>query len=1195
MSDAVKGGVAQPLSQARRRGPPWRAYGLAVVATAVTLLVRLALTSWIGERPVLILFVIPIILSAYAGGLGPGLLSTALSALATGYFVLAPAHSFFLQPADVVLWLILILAGVLISALSGALHRSPDGIQSEPTDGELVSAERKAGVGFALALACLGVVGVVSYLSVVRLNENAARLEHTHEVLSRLESLLSAVTNCESAGRGYVITGDEGYLEPYQQSAEIVNVQARRLRELTADNPAQQQRLDLVVPLVTDRLASLRTVIELRKNQGFAAAQSEILAGEGKRFQFQIRDLISQMNGIETSLLKEREQRAGHSATIAQAVIIGGSLLGCGLVGLALVAIRRDFAGRTRAERVSRDAKDELEVRVQEGTAQLALSHERAHAIFETALDGIVTMDHEGRIGEFNTAAEGIFGYRRSEVIGRPLADVIIPAPLRERHCEGLARYLATGEAPVLGKRIELTGLRADGSEVAVEVSIDRMPGDGPPSFAGFVRDITEREKAARRNARLAAIIENSDDAIVSKNLHGIITSWNPGAERLFGYSAQETLGKPVAMLIPPERSDEEPAILARIARGETTDHLETVRIRKDGRKIHVSVTISPIRDSQGRIVGASKIARDTTERKLAETRVQAQLALLNLLHQITRAIGERQDIRSIFQVVIRALEEHLPVDFCCLCLYDPAEKCLIVTSVGSNSKPLAMELALTEQARVEIDENGLSQCVRGRVVYEPDIGQVPFPFPQRLARAGLSSMVAAPLLVESRVFGVLLAARRQARSFSSGECEFLRQASEHVALASHQAQLYASLQQAYEDLRQTQRAVMQQERLLALGQMASGIAHDINNAISPVSLYTESLLDTEPGLSSRTRSHLETIQRAIDDVAQTVARMREFYRQREPQLMLRPVDMNRVVQQVVDLTRAHWSDMAQQRGVAIEVRTELDPDLPAIMGADNEIREALTNLIFNAVDAMPNGGPLTLRTRFAQVKGLDPEEPAVHKFVQVEVIDAGIGMDEDTRRRCLEPFFTTKGERGTGLGLAMVYGTVQRHSADIEIDSEVGKGTTMRLSFAIPTTLAVDTTTSAKASAVPSLRILVVDDDPLVLKSLRDTLEADGHGVTAADGGQAGIDAFLAARAQGNPFPVVITDLGMPYVDGRRVSSAVKTAAPGTIVLLLTGWGQRLIADGDIPPHVDHVLSKPPKLRELREALARCLDAQAS
>jgi CheY-like chemotaxis protein len=306
---------------------------------------------------------------------------------------------------------------------------------------------------------------------------------------------------------------------------------------------------------------------------------------------------------------------------------------------------------------------------------------------------------------------------------------------------------------------------------------------------------------------------------------------------------------------------------------------------------------------------------------------------------------------------------------------------------------------------------------------------------------------------------------------------------------------------------------------------------------------------------------------------------------------VLLPVDMNALVRQIVALTRARWSDMAQRRGVAIEMRTELASDLPTIMGADNEIREALTNLIFNAVDAMPNGGPLTLRTRVVQDEEAPSQGSATREFVQVEVIDAGIGMDEDTRRRCLEPFFTTKGERGTGLGLAMVYGTLQRHSANIEIESAVGEGTTMRLSFPIPTTPAPGAEVSAGARDVPPLRVLIVDDDPLVLESLRETLTAEGHGVTTADGGQAGIDTFLAALAQGNPFPVVITDLGMPYVDGRRVSSAIKTAAPDTFVLLLTGWGQRLVAEADIPPHVDHVLSKPPKLRALREALAQCLD----
>jgi phosphoglycerate-specific signal transduction histidine kinase len=170
--------------------------------------------------------------------------------------------------------------------------------------------------------------------------------------------------------------------------------------------------------------------------------------------------------------------------------------------------------------------------------------------------------------------------------------------------------------------------------------------------------------------------------------------------------------------------------------------------------------------------------------------------------------------------------------------------------------------------------------------------------------------------LVETKVFGLLFTARCRQESFSSGECEFLRQLSEHVALAAHQAQLHGALQQAYDDLRQSQQTVMQQECLRALGQMASGIAHDINNAISPVALYTESLLETEPNLSARARHQLETIQNAIEDVSQTVARMREFYRQRESPLTLLPVKLNPLVQQVVDLSRARWCDIPQQRGV---------------------------------------------------------------------------------------------------------------------------------------------------------------------------------------------------------------------------------------------------------------------------------------
>jgi hypothetical protein len=226
---------------------------------------------------------------------------------------------------------------------------------------------------------------------------------------------------------------------------------------------------------------------------------------------------------------------------------------------------------------------------------------------------------------------------------------------------------------------------------------------------------------------------------------------------------------------------------------------------------------------------------RRRAEESLRETdrRLRLHLERLNLLHQVTRAIGERQDLASIFQVVIRSVEEELPADFCTLCLYDPTDQVLTVTGIGTKSLDTAMALAMPERARIEIDANGLSRCITGHLVYEPDLAQLPFPFPQRLLKGGLRSMVLAPLQVESVVFGVLVVARREPESFFSPECEFLRQLSEHVALAAHQAQLHGALQKAYDDLRQSQQSVIQQERLRVLGQMASGIAHDINNALS--------------------------------------------------------------------------------------------------------------------------------------------------------------------------------------------------------------------------------------------------------------------------------------------------------------------------------------------------------------------------
>jgi signal transduction histidine kinase/CheY-like chemotaxis protein len=407
-----------------------------------------------------------------------------------------------------------------------------------------------------------------------------------------------------------------------------------------------------------------------------------------------------------------------------------------------------------------------------------------------------------------------------------------------------------------------------------------------------------------------------------------------------------------------------------------------------------------------------------------------------------------------------------------------------------------------------------------------------------------------------------------------------------------------SELEAANRLLRQTQLSELRHERLRALGQMASGIAHDINNALSPAALYSQLLLDKDASLSSEAREHLADIHRSVEDVRHTVARLTDFYRAREPQFLAVPIQLNQILEQVVELTRARWHDMPQERGVVVNLEMSIAPDLPQVLGSESEIRDALINLILNSVDAMPEGGTLSLRCCTVVQNSTEQDgaqsRPPLH--VRLDVIDTGIGMTEEVRRKCLEPFFTTKGERGTGLGLAMVYGMVQRHRADIQIESRPLNGTTVSLIFpaAVAACPQPDQHDSPPRPA-QSLRILVVDDDHRILKSFQRVLEADGHRVTGADGGQAGIDAFLAARGNGEPFALVISDLGMPYVDGRKVAAAIKAASPDTPIALVTGWGHDMRTEIDLPPHVDYMLSKPPDIEALRRAIDELTERPAT
>jgi CheY-like chemotaxis protein len=289
-------------------------------------------------------------------------------------------------------------------------------------------------------------------------------------------------------------------------------------------------------------------------------------------------------------------------------------------------------------------------------------------------------------------------------------------------------------------------------------------------------------------------------------------------------------------------------------------------------------------------------------------------------------------------------------------------------------------------------------------------------------------------------------------------------------------------------------------------------------------------------------------------------------------------VDVNRAAQQAIELTRPRWRDIPQEQGITVDLQTDFREDLPPLMGNEGEIRQAATNLILNAVDAMPDGGILSLRTR------MGAGAPA---HVVLEVSDTGVGMDEETQERCFEPFFSTKGERGMGMGLATVYGTMQRHGGNVQAESARGEGTTMRLIF--PLRQVAEEDRLEEAAAPPSrLHILCIDDEPLLREALKKALESQGHTVELADGGGWGLGAFRAAQQRGEPFDVVITDLGMPYVDGREVARTVKEEAPETPVILLTGWGVRLSADKETSAAVDLMLSKPPTIEALNRALAR-------
>jgi CheY-like chemotaxis protein len=379
-------------------------------------------------------------------------------------------------------------------------------------------------------------------------------------------------------------------------------------------------------------------------------------------------------------------------------------------------------------------------------------------------------------------------------------------------------------------------------------------------------------------------------------------------------------------------------------------------------------------------------------------------------------------------------------------------------------------------------------------------------------------------------------------------------------------------LETALSDLRSTQENVVKQERLRALGMMAGGIAHDFNNALTMMLGYGELLL---PWLqrhgSPREITYLDHIVAAAKDATHVVSRLREFYRPAENNEIRTPVDLNAVVRQSVALTAPKWKGRSLANGIQIEVIENLGDTSP-VSGNAAELREVLTNLIFNAVDAMPEGGTVTIGTQ------------SLGGGVAIMVSDTGIGMTPAEKERCLEPFFTTKGEHGTGLGLSVVYGIIQRHGGTIEIASEKGMGTTFAIHLAA-TAEVKEETISCDHRTERSLRVLVVDDQEIICELIAEHLKGDGHTTMCAANGSEALEFFKQGA-----FDLVITDQSMPGMNGVQFAEKVKGISAEVPVIMLTGFGDELMGNEGNPSGVDLVVGKPVSHADLRRAISQTM-----
>ncbi|XOV88316.1 MAG: ATP-binding protein [Pseudomonadota bacterium] len=568
----------------------------------------------------------------------------------------------------------------------------------------------------------------------------------------------------------------------------------------------------------------------------------------------------------------------------------------------------------------------------------------------------------------------------------------------------------------------------------------------------------------------------------------------------------------------------------------------------------------------------------------------QQRIRDLSLLRRLGDAISCELELADATDTILEILVDELDITNASIMLISPCSNKLSLQSARSEDPDIIPANPERESPEIRVAEGIGNTVIETRQpILIQDAGS-----DARVAGQAvrLGSLLCLPLIVRDRTIGVLNLSHSRRAAFGQGDLNGLTIVANQIAMLLENAEHYqkirdinldleykvrertAHLEAANRELQETRNSLLQSERMSALGQMASGVAHDFNNTLAGIIGNTQLLL--EEVKNEEVTSRLRAVELAARDGAATVKRIQEFSRvNRDTEFV--PLDLNALIQETVTMTAPLWKDQVQRRGITVDLETHLG-ELPAVMGNASELREVLTNMIINALDAMPEGGSLVIRTSVAEDR------------VLLTVADNGAGVPAELLDRLFDPFFTTKGPNNSGLGLSVAYGIIRRHGGKISVCSEAGQGTRFNIELRPSKDKVPETPHSEPVRQTSPARILLVDDDPFVRDVLVSMLQHAGHEVVAFECGQKAL-----AQFNEESFPLVLTDLGMPGMSGWDVAAAIRQQCPLTRVIMITGWGRELDITEAKSRGVDYVLPKPFELSTVTNMVAEALESRSA